>query len=405
MTVVFERPYHFVPPHRGNLWPSLIQRLRLIDIYLRRCEGVVDYECRHIERFQNSLRRGDGIVLAPNHCRYADPIALGWAARQARTHLYAMASWHLFNKSKFDYFALRRMGAFSVCRESTDRQSLATAVEILATAERPLVIFPEGTTNRTNDVLAPLLDGITFLARSAARRRAKHSGGSVVIHPVALKYLCKTDFTDWAAGQLSELEARIGWRPPVDKGILERTIRIVQALLALKEVEYLGESKSGDLRERRDHLMLDLLAKIERRYGIQSSGEESVHHRVRRIRSHLSTLHFGESGNRWDVTQLKNDVAAADFAQDLLSFPDTYLAPGHVTDTRIVETIQRVQEAVFGKSVDTMPLRVVIEFEEAIEVPAEKAPREGPDPVLEQLGERLTRTLTRLAREANPIGD
>ena len=405
MSVVFERPYRFVPPYRGNLWPTWIQRLRLIDLYLRRREGVVDYECRHLEHFQQSLRRGDGIILAPNHCRYADPIALGWAAREARVHLYAMASWHLFNKSRSDHFALRRMGAFSVHRESTDRQSLETAVQIVATAERPLVLFPEGTTNRTNDVLKPLLDGITFIARSAARRRAKKTGGKVVIHPVALKYLCETDFRPWADQQLTELETRIGWRRPIGLGLVQRTLRIVHALLASKEVEYLGESKSGDLRQRRDALMHHLLEDVERRYGIRCDEADSVRHRIRRIRTHISTLYFGESSGQWELTQLKNDVAAADFAQDLLSFPDTYLTPGQITDTRIVETIQRVQEAVFGKSIDTMPMRVVIEFDEAIEVPAAKAPRGATDPLLEQLGDRLSAMLDRLAGEANPVGD
>ena len=405
MTVVFDRPYQFVPPHRGNLWPTLIQRLRLIDIYLRRREGVVDYECRGLEHFTDSLRLGHGIILAPNHCRYADPIVLGWAAREAGTHLYAMGSWHLFNKSRFDHFALRRMGAFSVHRESTDRRSLETAVDIVATAQRPLVLFPEGTTNRTNDILKPLLDGVTFIARSAARRRAKRSGGKVVIHPVALKYLCQSDFAPWADAQLTELENRIGWRRPVDQGLVQRTLRIVHALLALKEVEYLGESKSGDLRRRRDELIEHLLREVETRYEIASGEGDSVRARVRRIRTHLTSLYFGRSDGQWELTQLKNDVAAADFAQDLLSFADSYLTPGQVTDTRIVETIQRVQEAVFGKSVDTMPLRVVIDFDRAIEVPAEKAPRDAADPLLETLGEQLSARLTRLAGEARPVSD
>ena len=128
-------------------------------------------------RCRESLDRGDGILLAPNHCRYADPLVLGWPARELRTHVYAMASWHLFNKGRFDAFAIRKMGGFSIHREGTDRQSLETAIDILATAERPLILFPEGTTNRTNDVLKPLLDGVSFIARSAARRRAKACGG------------------------------------------------------------------------------------------------------------------------------------------------------------------------------------------------------------------------------------
>src|SRR6056297_1068590 len=184
MTVILERPYQFVPPHRGNVWPSLIQAFRIVDHYLKRKEGVVDYECRGLHHWEESLERGDGILLAPNHCRYADPLVLGWPARKLRTHLYAMASWHLFNKGAFDSFAIRKMGGFSINRESSDRASLETAIQILAAAERPLILFPEGTTNRTNDVLKPLLDGVAFIARSAARRRAKSSGGRLVMHPI-----------------------------------------------------------------------------------------------------------------------------------------------------------------------------------------------------------------------------
>ncbi len=174
MTVVFDRPYKFVPPHRGNGWPWIIQTFRLYDGYLRKKEGVVSQESRGLQYVHDAMRRGDGILLAPNHCRYADPLVLGHPARELNTYLYAMASWHLFNQGWFDAFAVQKMGAFSVYREGPDRQSLETAIDILANAERPLILFPEGTTNRTNDVLKPLLDGITFIARSAARRRANN---------------------------------------------------------------------------------------------------------------------------------------------------------------------------------------------------------------------------------------
>ncbi len=65
------------------------------------------------------------------------------------------------------------MGAFSIYREGVDRQSIDLAVEILATGERPLVIFPEGAVFRTNDRLQPLLDGVAFLARTLPRSGPK----------------------------------------------------------------------------------------------------------------------------------------------------------------------------------------------------------------------------------------
>ncbi len=200
--IIVEKPYQFIDPLRGNLFPTLIQTFRLCDRYLAKYEGVTSYEVRGAEILQESMREHNGIVLAPNHCRYADPLAIGWLARQAKTHVYAMASWHLFHQSRFQSFAMRAMGGFSVFREGLDRKSLETAIEILVDAKRPLIVFPEGTVFRTNDLLQPMLDGVAFLARSAARRRHKLDGGRVVIHPVAIKYLFHGDLhLSWFNGK------------------------------------------------------------------------------------------------------------------------------------------------------------------------------------------------------------
>ncbi len=402
MTVVFDRPYEFVPPHRGNGWPSAIQRLRLVDRYLRKKEGVVDHECRGLDHFRESLDRGDGILLAPNHCRYADPLVLGWPAREAKTHLYAMASWHLFNKSRFDSFAIQKMGAFSINRETADRQSLETAIQILADAERPLILFPEGTTNRTNDVLKPLLDGVSFVARSAARRRQKTRGGRVLMIPVAIKYLCVSDMNAWADQQLDRIEQRLGWLKPLDQGVWERTVRLAEALLSLKEIQYFRSVKCGDLPKRRDQLIEFLLSQVEQRLSMTAKSLE-VRARVRAIRTEVASRYFSTAVNAEEQAELRCDVAAAELAQDLLSYPDCYLHPDQVTDTRIVETIQRMQETFFGEADSTIPLKAVIQFDEPIVVPPEKAPRGQTDPLLKQLGDRLMSMLAALSTESRPI--
>ncbi len=401
MTVVFDKPYEFVPPHRGDLWPSLIQSLRIVDLYLQWNEGVVDYESRNFDRLRASIDRGDGILLAPNHCRYADPLVLGWPARELGAHVYAMASWHLFNKGRFDAFAIQKMGGFSINREGTDRHALETAIEILATAERPLIIFPEGTTNRTNDVLKPLLDGVAFIARSAARRREKHCGGRVVMHPIAIKYLCESDFHDWADHQLRRIEDRLGWHKGVERSLLQRTVRLAEGLLALKEIEYLGESKSGPLPARRDNLIAHLLDRTERRLGIEP--EHQVSARIRAIRTKVASRYFSADLAPDEKNGLHSDAAAASLAQELMSYPDCYLQRGQVTDTRIVETIQRMQESFLGKPDHGVPLRVVIQCGEAIDVPAEKARRGEPDPIMDQLRVSLSGMIDELSKEARPI--
>ena len=212
MSVIVEKPYRFVPPARNELWPAFIQRFRLVDFYLRHKEGVVSYECRNVDRVKESIDAGHGILIAPNHCRYADPLVLGWLSREMGRHVYAMASWHLFNKGFIDRFSIPKMGGFSIFREGPDRQSLETAIETMVVGRRPLVVFAEGTTNRTNDHLQPLLDGVTFMARTAAKRREKIGGGSVVIHPVGIKYVFKGDIESWANQVLSDLEQRLSWQ-------------------------------------------------------------------------------------------------------------------------------------------------------------------------------------------------
>ena len=410
MTVILNRPYKFVPPHRGNVWPSFIQTFRLVDLYLRKKEGVIGYEFRGIQHFQSAVDSGSGILLAPNHCRYADPLVLGWPARQVGVHLYAMASWHLFNKSSFDSFAIRRMGAFSVHREGSDRQSLEMAIGALATAERPLALFPEGTTNRTNDVLKPLLDGVAFIARTAARRRKKACGGNVVMLPMGLKYLCVGDVRPWADAQLRQLEDRFGWQEQQSSSILQRTIHVAHSMLSLREIEYLGQPGTGDLPLRRDALIEGLLGQAESHLQLDESGDtnpstpDDTRTRVRLIRSEVVSRYFTES-NAEEQEKLAADAKKADLAQELLSFPDCYLQGSEVTDTRVVETIQRMQELLIGKADNTVPLKVIVECDPVIEVPSSKAPRGQRDPIMIQLESQLQSMIKRLSRQANPASE
>ncbi len=402
MTVIVDKPYQFVPPHRGNLWPAFIQRFRLVDWYLRRHDGVVSHECRHLERFRASLAAGDAILLAPNHCRYADPLAMGWPAREVGTHVHAIASWHLFAKSWLDAFSIQKMGGFSLFREGADRQSLETAIEILTHAQRPLIIFPEGTTNRTNDVLQPLLDGVAFIARTAAKRRAKESAGRVVVHPVGIKYLFKGDIQAWGNQAVTDLEQRLGWRPRWEVGLIERITSLAEALLATRETLYLGHAQQGPLAERRDHLVEHLLSNAESMYQLAAASAINPLARVRRLRSAIYPLLQSTTAEK-EKERLYHTIDGIEFAQDLYSYPDRYLLTTPVTDTQVLETLERMQEGFIGKSCYPGPLHVVIEIGEAIPVSMERAARGEVDPLMQAIETNLKEMLSRLALEANAL--
>jgi len=313
-----------------------------------------------------------------------------------------MASWHLFNRHGFDSFAIRKMGGFSIFRESPDRQSLETAIDILATGERPLVLFPEGTTNRTNDRLQPLLEGISFIARNAARRRQKQAGGRVVIHPVGIKYVFTGDIEGWSDAALTTIEQRIGWAPPYGIGLLDRIRRVADALLTLKEIEHLGASQAGSLPQRRDALIEALLQPIEARYELASADQPALN-RVRSVRSKLLPTLQHKATPAGQKQQLRRELAAAQLAQQLVSYVDGYLDEPPVTETQVLETIQRFEEDFLGKASSPYPLRVILEFDEAIEVPAARAPRGETDPLLETLATRLRGLLARLQYESAPL--
>ena len=246
--IIVEKPYQFLPPYRGMFWPTIFRGVRIHDYYLRKSEGVVAHEVRHVERLRASLAAGDAVLITPNHPRTADPLAMGWLAVEAPCHFHVMASWHLFQGSRVYAWAIRAMGGFSVNREGVDRQAINTAIELLAEAKRPLVIFPEGATSRTADHLHAMLDGVAFIARAAAKKRAKQSPpGKVVVHPVAVKYFFGGDIRSVCDDVLTEIEHRLTWQPQRHLPLVERLIKVGSALLSLKEIEYLGKPQAGGL--------------------------------------------------------------------------------------------------------------------------------------------------------------
>lgn len=398
--IIVEKPYQFIPPYRGTIWPSLVQRLKIIDRYLAKHDGVESYEIRGIERLKETLRGGAGVLLAPNHCRYADPLVMSWVAREAKVQLFAMASWHLFHQSRLQTWAIRMLGAFSVFREGIDRQSLDMAVEVLVEAQRPLVVFPEGAVFRTNDLLRPLLDGVSFLARSAARKRMKKDGGTIVIHPVAIKYLFHGDVRQSAEAVLTEIEHRLTWADQGGSTLLERIGNAALALLALKEIEYFGRAQAGTPIDRQDRLVDHLLSPLEQKW-LGSKQQGQLIPRIKQLRSKIVPHLTLPTTTKSDREQLWRDLSAIYVAQQVASYPPTYLnAP--TTVTRVLETVERLEEDLTDRSRVHRGLHAVVEIGEAIAVSSEKGPRDQEDPVMFQLRTQLQSMLDALAKEARP---
>lgn len=397
--IVFEKPYEFIPAHRGDWWPSFIQRFRLIDVYLRRAHGVVSYECRHFQRLRDSLRSGAGILLTPNHSRPADPIVMGWLAREIPTHLFAMASWHLFQQNRFTAWAIRKMGAFSVYREGVDRRALNTSIEILAEAKRPLIIFPEGATTRTNDRLQALLDGVSFIARAGAKkRRIVAKGGSVLVHPVAIKYLFRGDLAAALEPVLSTIEHRLSWHERSGRTLMDRITRVGMGLLALKEIEYFGRPQVGKLQARLDGLVDRLLAPLEQEWLGQVQAGPVVP-RVKSLRMKILPKMVQGQLTPQQRNQCWEQLADIYLSQQVASYPPDYLTERPSVD-RLLETVERFEEDLTDQVTVHGNLHAIIEVGPAIDVSPHRDRAVDADPLMDRIAESLQSMLNALAEES-----
>ncbi len=385
-TVVIDKPYEFVAPYQGRLWPRFLQLF--VRRWLSKEYGIERIQWHGLEHLRDSRDAGHGILLAPNHCRPSDPLVVSEMCRQVGVAPFTMASWHLFMEGRFKAFILRRVGAFSVYREGMDRQALQAAIGILEQADRPLVIFPEGVITRTNDRILAMMEGLSFIARSAAKKRAE-TGKQVVVHPVAIRYHFHGDITETLHATLDDIENRLSWRPKRDANLVDRIYRVGEALLWLKEIEYFGSPQLGDIPSRLRRLIDGILGPIEQEWIKGASRHElTIVGRVKQLRIAIlrdmigSELSDQERARRWD------QLADMYLAQQLGHYPPDYIR-SNPTNERMLETVEKFEEDLTDTCRIHRPMSVTVRVGEAIPVSPQRTRGAAEDPLMSQLEQQL----------------
>ncbi|MFK7765932.1 MAG: lysophospholipid acyltransferase family protein [Mariniblastus sp.] len=395
--ILIEKPYKFVPPMTWS-WPQrLFNQFGLFKGQLKKEHGVVDHECRNLDRLRASIDAGHGIMLTPNHPRTADPVSLCHLCRETPVQLYTMASWHLFNQSAFTTQVVRMMGAFSVNREGLDRSAVDYAINVLVNAERPLLIFPAGSTSRTNDRLMAFMEGPAFIARTAAKRRAKE-GGKVVVHPICIKYFYNGDIEKVANEVLTDLEHQLTWKPQHGIPLIDRIVKVGNAMLTLKELEHNAPVTGATLRDRQTEMVDLLLTPLEEEWlGTAQTG--GIQTRVKALRMKI----FPEmSRNEVDPTERArrwHHLEQTYLAQQIDCYPDQYVTEFKSID-RILETIEKFEEDLNDKCRIHGDLKVVMDVGEAIEVSTKRVRGAESDPLIVQIREQLDARLFEFRNES-----
>ncbi len=108
------------------------------------------------------------VIIAPNHNSWWDPPLIGMASPR---EVFFLAKEELFTQNRLFGWLIRTYNAIPIRRETGGVEALRTALRLLEQGHA-VVIFPEGTRNKTSRLLLPLKPGVFLLA--------KHSGAPVV---------------------------------------------------------------------------------------------------------------------------------------------------------------------------------------------------------------------------------
>lgn len=109
---------------------------------------------------RNNIPKSGSVILAGNHTNNLDA-AIMLAGPKRVVHMFAKKE--LF-KSKISNAFFRSMGCIPVDRKIHDENAKSEAIEVLKNNE-VIGIFPEGTVNRTNDIILPFKYGAVSFAK------------------------------------------------------------------------------------------------------------------------------------------------------------------------------------------------------------------------------------------------
>jgi len=125
---------------------------------------------------QNNLLKKSAQILAANHRSHMDPAIVGLASGQ---EIYFMAKEELFHISKFFTRLISFWNAIPLPRGIRASEALKKSSTLLKQG-KTVLIFPEGTRNKFDELLLPFKPGFGFLAVN----------NQVPIIPVAISGVC-----------------------------------------------------------------------------------------------------------------------------------------------------------------------------------------------------------------------
>ncbi len=369
----FQKPPRWWSPKLSPFWIRCWRPLRIHEQFKK--QRLLRVDVLGTEHVRGPLNDGCGVLITPNHSSHADGITLYAAADQIGTPLFAMMAWQVFQRSSWlRQMALRHHGCFSIDREGTDLAALREARRVLQEERYPLVIFPEGEVYHLNERTTPFREGPAAIAQMAARKAER----PVVCIPCAIKYAYVEDPTPELLELMDRLESAVLWRPRPDLGLPQRIYHLAEGLVALKEIELLGQTAAGPLPDRIAALIEFVLGRVEARHSIDPTAAATVPERVKAARQQVIKQLETAGDEEARRQPLFEDLDDLFLVVQMFSYPGNYVA-GHPTVERIAETLDKFEEDVLGVKTATIrgTRRATVAFGEPIPVGRDKGTQVG----------------------------
>ncbi|MFP6903845.1 MAG: lysophospholipid acyltransferase family protein [Verrucomicrobiota bacterium] len=384
-------PYVFSPPKYNSAFGPLLRWISR-RFFLKRKFRIRHLQVEGVDAVSRLVAEGHSLLLAPNHADHADPSVLVETARRSGLVFHYMAAREGFEHGPVSRWVLQHCGAFSVDREGNDLSAVRTAMQVVQQGAYPLVIFPEGEIWHHHEVLDELNEGVATIVLRAAKKVAE--GRCCYLVPAGILYSYDDTIEGSFAARLAALEERIAWKPRPELPVVERIYHLGEGILALKEAEFLGASREGDLVERLRMFQEALVAGVEERHGLGAE-EERIPVRVKQLRHKIRQTLMDEEQALPESTvdALYDDLDQLFAAVQAYSYPGDYLK-AEPSLSRIAETLLKLEEDLLGEGSYPAPRDVSVRFGEPIEIGAFLAEggytvKTAVEPLTREMGQRI----------------
>ena len=361
-------PYKYFPPKPNRLVAWLGEqgnkRFHLPGpMHLMESVQVENYQAlKDINR-----QHGARLLLLPNHSTHSDPQIMIEACRQVGLWSFFMAAYDVFERDSKVAWMMQRMGAFSVNRDGSDRQSLKDAIETVIDGRYALTVFPEGNVYLMNDRVTPFLDGPAYIAMKA-QQEMKESGRIFAV-PVSIKVTHVTDARHTVEQMLLDMAQKLGVEFD-DEAIVAKVHKVGIAMVQrnLKMRGFLPPNPDysdlpGLLRQSAELI----LTRLEEKIGVEPKKPDDLMDRFRGVRREIHKV-------RADPEREIDHAVAAIWADEaivafrILSYAGNYLSVKPTLD-RVGETVEKLQEDLYGKGVPPYAKRTAyVRFGDPIDV-------------------------------------